>query len=100
MSVTDVIIAISASILSGIGTALFSSIKESKRENARRIEREQEHLKLELKDLQLQLYRVEKDLDEWKNKYYLTIQELISVKSELEDTLIKLNNIDILNFES
>ena len=100
MSVTDVIIAISVSILSGIGTALFSNIKESKRENARRREREQDQLKLELKDLQIQLYRVEKDLDEWKNKYYLTIQELISVKSELEDTLIKLNNVDILNFES
>ena len=100
MSVIDISIAILVSILSGIGTALFANIKDSKKESNRKREREQDHLKLELKDLQIQLYKVEKDLDEWKDKYYETVQELISVKSELENTIIKLNNVDILNIDN
>ena len=50
---------------------------------------------MELKDLKLQLYKLERDLTEWKDKYYSAIQELISVKSELEETLIKLSLIDM-----
>ena len=93
LDANSVIIVIIASILSGTGTALVSGLKESKREKIRRTEREQDMLKMELKDLEIKLYKLEKDLVEWRDKYYAAVQELIEVKAELEDTLIKLNHI-------
>jgi uncharacterized protein YlxW (UPF0749 family) len=90
-----VILSISAAILSGMGTAIISAIKENKREETRKKERYQDHLKLEIKDLKIQLYQLERDLIEWKDKYYDAIQQLISVKSELEEALIKLSLIDM-----
>lgn len=91
---TSIIIAISAAVLSGMGTAIVAGIRDNKKEKVRRAEREQDHLKLELKDLKIALYKVERELTEWKDKYYDAIQELISVKSELEETLLKLSFID------
>ena len=96
MDSTAIIFSISAAILSGMGTAIISGIRENKREKTRQAEREHDHLKLELKDLKIQLYQVERDLTVWKDKYYNAIQELIGVKAELEDTLIK---ISLLNLE-
>ena len=89
----SIIIVIIASIVSGMGTALVNGIKESKKEKIRRSEREQDMLKMELKDLEIKLYKLERDLIEWRDKYYAAVQELIEVKAELEDTLIKLNHI-------
>jgi uncharacterized protein YlxW (UPF0749 family) len=89
----SIIIVIIASILSGMGTALVNGIRESKKEKNRRAEREQDMLKMELKDLEIKLYKLERDLIEWRDKYYAAVQELIEVKAELEDTLIKLNHI-------
>lgn len=86
--------AISASILSGIGTALFNSLREASREKNRRQERQHDLLKLEVKDLQITLYKLEKDLSEWKDKYFLTVQELIEIKAALEASLVKLSAID------
>jgi peptidoglycan hydrolase CwlO-like protein len=93
LDANSVIIVIAASILSGTGTALVNGIKEAKREKNRRAEREQDMLKMELKDLEIKLYKLEKDLNEWRDKYYEALQELIEVKAELEDTLIKLTHI-------
>jgi hypothetical protein len=95
MDYTTVIIAISAAILSGMGTAIIAGIRDLAKEKNRRAEREQDHLKLDLKDLKIQLYQVEKDLNEWKDKYYDAINQLIEVKVELEETLIKLSIIHI-----
>jgi peptidoglycan hydrolase CwlO-like protein len=95
MDYISIVIAISAAILSGMGTAIIAGLRENKKEKIRQAEREQDHLKMELKDLKLQLYKLERDLTEWKDKYYSAIQELIYVKSELEETLIKLSLIDI-----
>lgn len=94
MDYTSIIIALAAAILSGMGTAIIAGLRDSKRERIRQAEREQDQLKLEIKDLKISLYQVERDLTEWKDKYYMAIQELISVKSELEETLIKLSFID------
>jgi MFS superfamily sulfate permease-like transporter len=88
MDYTTVILAISAAILSGVGTAIVAGIRDMAKEKNRRIEREQDHLKLDLKDLKIELYKIEKELTEWKDKYYNAIQDLISVKSELEEALI------------
>ena len=96
---TAIVIALSASILSGMGTALIAARMESKKEQARRIERYQDSLKLELKDLKIHLYEIEKELDAWKEKYYAAIQQLIEVKAELEDTLIKLSLIHLESTE-
>jgi len=93
LDANSVIIVIIASVLSGMGTALVSGVKESKREKSRLVEREQDLLKMDLKDLEIKLYKLEKDLSEWRDKYYNTLQELIEVKSELEETLIKLTHI-------
>ena len=97
LDANSVIIVIAASILSGMGTALVAEIKESKREKIRQAEREQDMLRMELKDLEIKLYKLEKDLIEWRDKYYAAVQELIEVKAELEDTLIKLNHIVLHN---
>jgi len=91
----SVIIVIVASILSGMGTAMINGIKESKKEKIRQSEREQDMLKMELKDLEIKLYKLEKDLAEWRDKYYDALKELIEIKAELEDTLIKLSNIGL-----
>ena len=91
---TSVVIAILAAILSGMGTAVIAGLRDNKKEKIRRAERDQDHLKLEVKDLKIELYKIERELTEWKDKYYNTIQELIAVKSELEETMIKLSYID------
>lgn len=91
---TSIVIAIFAAILSGMGTAIIAAIKDNKKEKRRQYEREQDQLKLEIKDLKISLYKIERELTEWKDKYYNAIQELISVKSELEETLLKLSFID------
>jgi len=85
-----VALALISAVLSGFGVSIMSYFQETKKEKARKAEKEQDDLKLELKDLQIKLYKLEKDLDEWKDKYYSTIQELISVRAELEETLVKL----------
>lgn len=97
LDANSIIIAILASVLSGAGTALIAIFNDNKKEKNRRNEKAQDELKMDLKDLQIKLYKLEKDLSEWKDKYYLTIQELISVRAELEDTLIKLSLIHLEN---
>jgi hypothetical protein len=90
----SVILALVPAFISGMGVYIASSIVANKKEKIRKSEREHDLLMLELKDLQIKLYQLEKDLAEWKDKYYNTIQELISVRSELEETLIKLNCVE------
>jgi peptidoglycan hydrolase CwlO-like protein len=94
MDYTSLVLAIAAAILSGMGTAIIAGIRDNKKEKIRQTEREQDHLKLEIKDLKISLYKIERELTEWKDKYYNAIQELISVKSELEETMLKLSFID------
>jgi len=91
---TAIVVAIFAAAVSGMGTALIAGFRDNKKEKIRQAEREQDHLKLEIKDLKIALYKVERELTEWKDKYYQAIQELIGVKSELEETLLKLSFID------
>jgi peptidoglycan hydrolase CwlO-like protein len=91
---TAVVIAVLAAILSGMGTAVIAGLRDNKKEKIRRAERDQDHLKLEVKDLKIELYKIERELTEWKDKYYNTIQELIGVKAELEETMLKLSYID------
>jgi septal ring factor EnvC (AmiA/AmiB activator) len=91
---TAVVIAVLAAILSGMGTAIIAGLRDNRKERVRRAERDQDHLKLEVKDLKIELYKIERELTEWKDKYYNTIQELIAVKSELEETMLKLSFID------
>jgi peptidoglycan hydrolase CwlO-like protein len=86
---------ISSAVLSGLGVAIVTSFSDAKKERIRREEKEKDELKLELKDLQIKLYQLEKDLIEWKDRYYETIQELVSVRAELEETLIRLSLIHI-----
>jgi hypothetical protein len=94
MDYTSIILAISAAVLSGVGTAIVAGIRDASKEKNRRMEREQDHLKLDLRDLKIELYKIEKELTEWKDKYYNAIQELISVKAELEDALIKVTHAE------
>jgi multidrug resistance efflux pump len=93
MDTTALILTIAASLLSGLATGVVANIRDHKKEIKRRVEKEQDLLKLDLKDLEIKLYKVEKDLDEWRNKYYEALQELIEVKAELEKTLINLTHI-------
>lgn len=90
----SILIAISAALVSGMGTAIIASFRDSKKEQRRRVERDQDLLKMDLKDLKIELYKIEKELSEWKDKYYNAIQELIDIKSELEATLIQLAHYD------
>ena len=99
VSTTEIVIGLVSSGIGGLGVSLLSSIQERKKEIVRKNEREQDKLKLELKDLQIRLYQLEIDLAEWKDKYYEAIQELIKVKAELENTILKLNHIEIHHSE-
>lgn len=89
-----IITSLFSSILSGIGVALVSFFSNRKKEKIRNSEREHDLLKIEVKDLQLKLYQLEKDLDVWKEKYYATIQELISVRAEFERSVSELPAVD------
>ena len=90
-----IILTLLSAFFSGFSVTLFTSIQDKKKDKIIQAEREQDNLKLELKDLQIKLYKLEKDLSEWKDKYYSAIQELITVRAELEETLIKLSLIHI-----
>ena len=100
MDYTSITLAIAAAILSGMGTAIIAGIRDNKKEKIRQTEREQDHLKLEIKDLKIELYGLEKELTDWKDKYYNAIQELIGVKSELENALVQLNIIELRDVDS
>jgi non-homologous end joining protein Ku len=95
LNTSQIIITILASLSSGLVGVLFNYKKEKKKEAKRVAEKMHDGLLLELKDLQIKLYKLEKDLDEWKAKYYEALQELIHVKSDLEESLLKLDHIDI-----
>jgi len=90
----SVLIAISAALVSGMGTALVAGFRDNKKEKVRRVERDQDLLKMDLKDLKIELYKIEKELNEWKDKYYNAIQELIGIKAELEATTIELAHFE------
>jgi len=94
MNHSSLIIAICAAILSGMGTAIIAGIRDNVKEKRRQIERDQDHLRLEVKDLKIELYKIDHELTEWKDKYYNAIQELILVKAELESTLSQLDHIE------
>lgn len=100
MDYTSITIALLAAVFSGMGTAIVAGLKEAKKEKRRQAEREQDHLKLEIKDLKIALYQLEKELTDWKDKYYDSIQELIQVKSELENALVQLNIIELRDVDS
>ena len=92
---TSIVLAISAAMVSGMGTAIIAGIRDNKKEKNRQRERDQDHLKMEVKDLKIELYRLERELNEWKDKYYNAIQDLIGVKSELENALVQLNMVEL-----
>ncbi len=94
-NITVALLAILSAAISGEGVSIVTGLQENRKEKIRKQEREQDQLRIELKDLQIKLYKLERDLDSWKDKYYSAIQELIEVKSELEETLIKLSLIHI-----
>lgn len=93
LDTSALIIAIASSLLSGLATGLLATWREQKREISRRAEREKDSLILELKDLEINFYKIQKDLDDWKFKYYNTLQELIEVKAELEKALIEITSL-------
>jgi hypothetical protein len=99
ISYAQIIITLVASLVSGMGTGLIAGRRSKKADKIRAEEKAKDELKIELKDLQIKLYKLERDLDEWKDKYFEAIQELIQVKAELEHTLMSLNHIEMHNLE-
>lgn len=83
-----------AASLSGFGTAIIAAVRDSKKERVRREEREKDHLRLDIKDLKIELFQLEKELTEWKDKYYKAIQELIEMRSELDSVMSQLNHVE------
>lgn len=95
MSIETLIITISSTLLGAMVTGLLAYLRDVKQQSIRKAEREQDRLLLELKDCQIRLYVLEKEIDDWKQKYYSTIQELIQVKSELEHSLLNFSRSEI-----
>jgi septal ring factor EnvC (AmiA/AmiB activator) len=89
-----IVVSVLAATLSGFATALVNGFRDAKKEKNRREEREKDHLKLDIKDLKIELYQLEKELNEWKDKYYKAMKDLIEMKSELENVLTQLNHIE------
>lgn len=52
-------------------------------------------LRGELTSLKAEIQQTEKELDEWKGKYYLLIEQYLSVRSQLETAKSLLNNAGI-----
>ena len=94
-NLTQLIITLSAALCSGLIGVFFNYRQAKKKEIVRLAEKQHDGLLIELKDLQIKLYKIEKDLDEWKQKYYDALQELIHVKSDLEESLLKLEHIGV-----
>jgi hypothetical protein len=94
ISYLTIIISILAATLSGFGTAIVAGIRDAKKEKNRREEKEKDQLRLDIKDLKIELYQLEKELTEWKDKYYKAIQDLIEMKSELDNVINQLNHIE------
>ena len=92
-NISQITLALLAALVSGVGTALIASLRDIKKDKIRRQERAEDHLKLEIKDLKIELYKIEKELTEWKDKYYKAIEELILLKSELDQALFELESI-------
>ena len=94
-NLTQLLITLSAALCSGLIGVFFNYRQGKKKELIRLAEKQHDGLLIELKDLQIKLYKLEKDLDEWKQKYYDALQELIHVKSDLEESLLKLEHIGV-----
>jgi len=94
ISYITIIISILAATLSGFGTAIVAGIRDSQKEKTRREEKEKDQLRLDMKDLKIELYQLEKELTEWKDKYYKAIQDLIEMKSELDSVINQLNHLE------
>jgi len=92
---TEILITLFAAAISGLLTAQIGAIRSKKERAERQSEKAHDQLLLEIKDLQIKLYKLEKDLTEWKDKYFEAIQELIKVKSELEGTMLRLTHIEM-----
>ena len=94
ISYITIVVSILAASLSGFGTAVVAGIRDGKKERFRREEKEKDQLRLDMKDLKIELYQLEKELTEWKDKYYKAIQDLIEMKAELESVIAQLNHIE------
>jgi septal ring factor EnvC (AmiA/AmiB activator) len=94
VSYITIIISILAATLSGFGTAIIAGIRDAKKERNRREEKEKDQLRLDIKDLKIELYQLEKELTEWKDKYYKAIQDLIEMRSELDSVMSQLNHLE------
>lgn len=97
LDASALIIAIASSLLSGLATGLLATWNERKKELVRQQEKLRDQILLDYKTLEVNFYKLQKDLDDWKAKYYNTLQELIEVKAELERTITKLTNISHLD---
>ena len=94
ISYITILVSILAATLSGFGTAIIAGVRDAKRERNRREEKEKDQLRLDMKDLKIELYQLEKELTEWKDKYYKAIQDLIDMKSELDNVINQLNHLE------
>ena len=95
ISLTQVLITLFAASISGLFTAQINARKSRKEKLLQAADKAHDQLLLEIKDLQIKLYKLEKDLNEWKDKYFEALQELIKVKAELEGTMLKLTHIQM-----
>jgi hypothetical protein len=86
----QILLTIIASISSGLLGIFINYKRDKNKEKVRLQEKEHDSMLLEIKDLQITLYKLEKDIDIWKEKYYHALQDLIKVKTELESVLSRL----------
>ena len=95
ISLYQILITLFAASISGLFTAYINSKRLKKEKIAQAADKAHDQLLLEIKDLQIKLYKLEKDLSEWKDKYFEALQELIRVKAELEGTMLRLTHVEM-----
>lgn len=95
----QILLTIIASTLSGLLGVFINYKKDKKKESLRLQEKEHDSMLLEIKDLQINLYKLEKDIDIWKEKYYQALRDLIKVKTELESVLLNLGGSSSKNHD-
>ena len=59
ISYITIVVSILAASLSGFGTAIVAGIRDGKKERSRREEKEKDQLRLDMKDLKIELYQLE-----------------------------------------
>jgi uncharacterized protein involved in exopolysaccharide biosynthesis len=78
------LIALIGTIFGGVGLKVVEAIMSRGSDKDQTAHQIRQELRGDLQGIRTEMIRVQDELDEWKAKYYALLEQLITVKSELE----------------